>query len=56
VDALLDVIRHAAFLTDAEEQTLSDRVASTDFSWSASVASLASLYERLTTNHQRIAA
>ena len=56
VDALLDVIRHAAFLTDAEVQTLSDRVASTDFSWSASVASLASLYERLTTNHQRIAA
>ncbi len=56
VDALLDVIRHAAFLTDAEVRTLSDRVASTDFSWSASVASLASLYERLTTNHQRIAA
>lgn len=56
VDALLDMIRHAAFLTDAEVRTLSDRVASTDFSWSASVASLASLYERLTTHHQRIAA
>jgi starch synthase len=56
VDALLDVIRHAAFLTEAELQTLSDRVASTDFSWSASVASLASLYQRLTSSHQRIAA
>ena len=56
VDALLDVIRHAAFLSGAELQTLSDRVASTDFSWSASVASLAAIYQRLTTSHQRIAA
>jgi len=56
VDALLDVIRHAAFLTDTELQTLSDRVASTDFSWSASVASLAAIYQRLTTSHQRFAA
>ena len=56
VDALLDVIRHAAFLSVAELQTLSDRVASTDFSWSASVASLVAIYQRLTTSHQRIAA
>ena len=56
VDALLDVIRHAAFLSVAELQTLSDRVASTDFSWTASVASLAAIYQRLTTSHHRIAA